>query len=308
MQTEFDHLLLIGFGGPEKPEDVKPFLQEVTRGIPIPAERLEEVLHHYEAIGGSSPYNEYTRRLFVKIRECLSARGITLPFYSGMRNWHPFMKDTMAGIAAKGLRKGLGIVLAPHRSDASFEKYVRCVEEAKKYCGVEIEYEYIRGWHDHPGFTGAQADMMRRALLNQDIASTHVIFCAHSIPVEMASRSKYVEEFQLSCSLAAREAGIQSWSTAYQSRSGSPRQPWLEPDVISLFEGVRQKGFKSVLLVPIGFLCDNAEVLFDLDIEARQEAEKTGLRYLRASTVMDHPAFAEMFAERVQEHLTSCRC
>ncbi len=308
--TDFDHILLIGFGGPEKPEDVKPFLAEVTRGIPIPAERLAEVEHHYEAIGGASPYNEYTRRLFAGIRASLDTRGVALPAFMGMRNWHPFMKDTMSEIKKRGLKKGIGMILAPHRSDASYEKYIRCVEDGKKAAGAEdIQYEYLPAWHDHPGFIKAQADKVREAaaqMSEMEKKSFFTIFSAHSIPSEMAGKCNYSGEFKISAGLVAIDTAIRDWDIAYQSRSGSPRQPWLEPEVTSLFEDIRRKEYRAVLIVPVGFLCDNAEVLYDLDIEAKQEAERTGLAYYRASTVMDHPKFADMFAELAQGMLAAC--
>ncbi len=309
--NSFDHILFIGFGGPEKPEDVWPFLKEVTRGIPIPEERLKDVAHHYEAIGGSSPYNRYTLKLLQKIQENLESKDIALPVFLGMRNWHPFLKDTLAEIERKGYEKGLGIILAPHRSDTSFEKYLRNLEEAKTLAKAEnIQYEFLRPWFDHKGFIEAQTDEVQKILdpLNaEEKAKTYVIFSAHSIPVEMAGKSRYVEEFHISSQRVARELKIENWNIAYQSRSGNPRQPWLEPGVVAVLRGLSNKGFKNVLLVPVGFLSDNAEVLYDLDIEAKQEAEKCGLKYLRASTVMDHPLFAKMFADLIAEHCHPCR-
>ena len=308
---DFDHLLVIGFGAPEKREDVPEYLRIVTRGVPVPEERLKEVARHYEAIGGGSPYNQYTQGLVEVIKQKLFDRAISLPVFLGMRNWRPFMKETMAEIKAKGFRKGIGIVLAPHRCDASWEKYLGTVEEAQKAVQAEIEYEYLRPWHDHPGFTEAQAEQIKKIyddLSPSEIAETHLLFSAHSIPVEMAQKSKYEAEIKASSERVARELNHKNWSIAYQSRSGSPKQPWLEPDVSSVMGELAASGAKTVLVVPIGFLCDNAEVLYDLDIEAREKAEKAGLRYLRASTVMGHPKFAGMFAELVQEHLDSCRC
>jgi len=306
----FDHLLVIGFGGPEKPEQVKPFLEMVTKGLRIPEERLAEVARHYEAIGGASPYNEYTFRLFHKLEAQLHENGITLPLFIGMRNWHPFMKDTIAEIKKRGLKRGLGIILAPHRSDASFEKYIRTVEEAKEAAGApHVEYEYLKPWHDHPLFIEAQADQVRRTLeevSEEERQKIPMVFSVHSIPVEMAEKSGYVEEVQVSSSLVAKELNHTKWQLAYQSRSGNPRQPWLEPDVCSVIRDLNSNGERTVLLVPIGFLCENAEVLFDLDIEAADETRKMGMRYLRASTVMDHPKFVELFAQLIQATVASC--
>ena len=302
----FDHILLIGFGGPTKPEEIWPFLQNVTRGIPIPEERLRAVEHHYHDVGGRSPYNDYTVRLFNKLHAKLNEKSVSLPMFLGMRNWNPLLKEVLAEIHQKGLKRGLGIILAPHRCDASYEKYIRNVEEANHWPDARpIHYDYLNAWHEHPGFTGAQAEELKKVLIGK--TDTPVIFSAHSIPVEMAQKSKYTEEVTASSDLVAKKLGLSDWQVAWQSRSGpstgseqaSPRQPWLEPDVVSVIRDLKAKGKTAVTVVPIGFLCDNVEVLFDLDIEAKREAEKLGMRYSRASTVMDHPKFVAMLAELI---------
>lgn len=294
-----DHVLVIGFGGPTKPEEIQPFLEEVTRGLPIPPARIQDVAHHYEVVGGRSPYNEHTLRLFTKLQERLRATGIGLPMFLGMRNWHPFLRDVMGDIQRQGLTHGLGVILAPHRSDASYEKYVRNVEDAKTHAAAqEIHYDYLPPWHDHPLFIEAQAAQVKRTLESAP-PSAHLLFSAHSIPVEMAQRCRYVEEFMASNEAVAQALGWAKWSVAYQSRSGNPRQPWLEPDVESAIRALKEKGERHVVVVPIGFLCDNVEVLFDLDIEAKQAAQEAGIGFSRASTVMDHPKFVEMFAQLI---------
>ena len=300
-----DHVLIIGFGGPEKPEDVRPFLQQVTRGISIPEARLKIVEHHYEAIGGASPYNRYTFQLVEKLKSELSRNASALPVFVGMRNWHPFLKETLSEIKRQGFQKGLALILAPHRSDASFEKYIRNLEEAKKDTAAEIEYEYLPPWFDHPLWIKAQAEQARKIynrLSQKEKEKTHLFFTAHSIPVQMASQSKYVEEIKISSAFVAKELGHASWSVAYQSRSGNPRDPWLEPDILAEIQTLPDKGIETAMLIPIGFLCDNAEVLYDLDIEAHAQAQKSGLRYLRSSTVMDHPLFVQMLRELIQKH------
>lgn len=299
----FDHILLIGFGGPTRPEEVRPFIENVTRGIPIPEERLKEVEQHYQAVGGVSPYNEWAQRLSEKIREKLLEQGIKLPVFLGMRNWNPFLKETIASIKQKGLKQGIGVILAPHRSEASYDKYLRAVEEAKQATHAgEIVYEYLPPWFDHPGFIQAQADAMTGA------KNAPVIFTAHSIPLEMAQKSHYVEEVTRSSELVAQKLGITKWRIAWQSRSGpstrsGQAQPWVEPDVISVIKEYKDKGEKAVMLVPIGFLCDNVEILYDLDIESKETAKKIGIGYQRASTVNDCPQFVAMFAELIQEML-----
>lgn len=302
-----DHVLMIGFGGPTKPEEIQPFLEEVTRGLPIPPARVQEVARHYEAVGGRSPYQEYTLRLFTKLRERLQAREVPLPVFLGMRNWHPFLRETMGEIKRAGLTHGLGVILAPHRSQSSFEKYVQNVEDAKTHASAaQIRYDYLRPWHQHPLFIEAQADQVRTVLSRRPAEAqerAHLLFSAHSIPVDMAQRCAYVEEIRASSAAVAKALGRAHWSLGYQSRSGSPKQPWLEPDVESVLRRLQEEGVRDVVVVPIGFLCDNVEVLFDLDIEAKAEADRLGVRYARASTVMDHPAFVEMLAALIDESL-----
>lgn len=303
----YDHILVIGFGGPTRPEDVQPFLEEVTRGVPIPPARLEEVIRHYEAVGGRSPYNEHTERLCRALEAVLRRRGVSEPLFLGMRHWHPFLRETIHGIRGAGLTHGLGVILAPHRSDASFDKYVRSVEQAQ--AGVSapgIRYDYLRPWHDHPLFIEAQAEQVRPALRGPASGAregVHLLFSAHAIPVEMAERSRYVEEVRRSSELVAAALGHPRWSVAYQSRSGDPRQAWLTPAVVDAMRELRAHGVRQVIAVPIGFLCDNVEVLYDLDLEARQSAASIGIGFTRAPTVHEHPAFVQMLADLIGEAL-----
>ena len=302
-----DHLLVIGFGGPPRPEDVQPFLEYVTRGLSIPAERLAEVAHHYEVTGGGSPYNECAFQLFDKLREQLREADVTLPCFIGMRNWHPFLQDTIREIHQRRLQRGLGVVLAPHRSYSSFDQYCKNVEDAKAEAGAQaVRYEYLRPWHAHPCFVEAQADEVRKVwerFSPNERAATHLVFSAHSIPIEMAQRCRYEEEFRTSSRLVAERLNHPSWSLAYQSRSGNPRQPWLEPDVVSVLRQLKEAGKRDAILIPIGFLSDHTEILYDLDVEAREEAGRLNLGYHRASTVMDHPAFVRMLTQLIQENL-----
>ncbi len=302
-----DHILVIGFGGPTKPEDIRPFLAEVTRGTRIPETRIADVVHHYERVGGRSPYNDYTIRLCDQLKTALRAHSVQVPLFLGMKNWHPFLADTLRTIHQQRLSHGLGVVLAPHRCDASFEKYLRGIDEAKQQAAApEIQYGYLGPWHEHPLFIAAQTDQIQQALNALSVqvrASAHILFTAHSIPVEMAKHSRYVEEFDASSRAVATALGRTNWSLAYQSRSGSSMQPWLEPDVESVIRELKAKGEQQVVVVPIGFLCDHVEVLFDLDIEAKVVAEEVGLGFARASTVMDHPQFVRMFVELIQRDI-----
>jgi ferrochelatase len=289
-----DHLLLIGFGGPEKPEEVRPFLERLTQGTRIPEERLQEVESHYRLTGGSSLYNRHAQRLAEKLRE-----QSDLPVFLGMRNWRPFLSDTLREIAGKGLRRGAAVVLAPHRSEASFGRYVKSLEESVREAAAPAEYQILPSWHNHPLFVEAQADRVR-PLLNGN-PGVHLLFTAHSIPLEMANASSYAAEIAVSAGAVAAAVGAERWSVAYQSRSGPPGQPWLEPDVLAEIRRLKTEGVRTVIAVPIGFLFDHTEVLYDLDVEAKQTAEREGLEFLRAPTVMDHPQFVRMFAELIKE-------
>lgn len=302
---KFDHVLVIGFGGPTKPEEIRPFIENVTRGIPIPEERLKEVEHHYHEVGGYSKYTEYANHIINILNEQIAIEGLPLQTFLGMRNWRPYLKEAMAEIKRRGLKRGIGLILAPHRCDSSYEKYIRNVEDAKKEAGAEdVQYLYLGPWYEHPGFIEAQADKIKEELEKIPAvkrAQTPLVFCAHSIPVEMADKSKYSEEVRRSSELVADKLGMKKWQVAWQSRSGSPRQPWLEPDVVSVLQKLREQGEESVVVVPVGFICENVEVLYDLDIEAKQAAEKSGLKFFRAATVQDHDAFIAMIMELIAE-------
>ncbi len=301
----FDHVLIIGFGGPTRREDILPFLEHVARGRNIPEARLKEVLHHYERVGGFSPYNAYTFQLAEKLKAALQSEGAGIPVFVGMRNWHPFLDEALSEIKIRGLKRGAGIILAPHHCETSYERYIQNVDEARKAVGaVETQYQYLKPWHDHPLFVQAQADEVKKivdTLLPEEQKSAHFLFSAHSIPLDMPGAERYQEEFRQSSTLVASEIGISRWSIAYQSRSGNPHQRWAEPDVVSVIKQLAEKGEKRVVLVPVGFLCDNVEVLYDLDIEAKAEAEKAGLQYLRACTVTDHPKFVSMLKTLIFE-------
>ncbi len=303
----FDHVLAVGFGAPEKLEDVAPFLEIVAQGRNIPPERLEEVRHHYERIGGGSPYNACAERFCEALRGALAARGCLTPLLAGMRNWHPFLKDTLRDGAARGLQRGLAVVLAPHRSPASYDRYVASVEEAAKLTSREMRYAYLDAWHEHPGFVQAWADRARAALVglpSQERALTHVLFTAHSIPLEMERRSHYEEAVWETSDLVGRELGLEDWGVAFQSRSGNPKEPWLGPDVISAARTIHANGARTLAVLPVGFLFDNAEILYDLDVELREACDKMGLGYVRAKCVSDHPVLVEMFADLVARALS----
>lgn len=299
---KFDHLLVIGFGGPASREEIRPFLERVAKGTRIPEARLSQVEQQYEQIGGFSPYNKHARRLFDALAARLKAGGVNLPAFLAMKNTAPSLAEAFREIGGRGLNRELALVLAPHRSDASFGKYQRAVEEAKQEAGAGgVRTGYVGPWHDHPLFIEAQADQVRRVLPEGEEAL--LVFTAHSIPAEMARACGYEREILRSAEAVCARLGVSDFCVAYQSRSGDPRQPWLGPDIPALIPEWKQRGIRRVALVPVGFLLDHAEVLYDLDILARQTLEREGIEVRRASTVMDHPKFVEMLAGLIREEL-----
>lgn len=299
-----DSVLLIAFGGPTRPEEIRPFLASVTAGRRIPAERIEEVAHHYARMGGRSPLNELTLRQAAGLQARLEREGITLPVYVGMRNWHPYLSETLAQMAAKGCARALGIILSSFQTEASWERYQTSVAEARARVGPEApEVVYAPPWFDQPRFIEAVADRARatlEALPVERRPETPLIFTAHSVPAEMAQGSPYVAQFTRAASLVAERLGHRRWSTAYQSRSGDPREPWLEPGIGELIRELGREGMRELVVVPIGFVCDHVEILYDLDVEARAIAESSGIEFHRASAVNDHPSFIAMLADLVK--------
>ena len=305
MAEPADAVLLIAFGGPERPEDIRPFLANVTRGRAIPPARLEEVVHHYELIGGRSPLNELTARQAERLAATLDATGAPLPVYVGMRNWHPYIADTLARMAGDGIRRAVGLILSPHATEASRERYTELVDAGRTALGARApEIRWVATWHVHPLFVTAAADAVTAELVTLPAtrrAEAHLVFTAHSVPVAMAERSSYVAEVEASARAVAERLRRPRWQLAWQSRSGSPHEPWLEPDVNDALRTLAAAGTRDVVVVPIGFVCDHVEVLYDLDVEARATATSLGLGLRRASTVNDHPLFIRMLAEVARE-------
>ena len=302
-KAKCDAVLMIGFGGPTRADEVRPFLDNVLRGRPIPRERYEEVAHHYDLLGGRSPYNDLTMRQAAACARSSRKRKPSVPVAVGMRNWQPYVADTLRDLADGGARRVLGFIMAAHRSEASFERYQATVNDARVALGEGApEVVYPEPWHDHPLFTTAVASRAREAYSRLDFpdrSRARLIFTAHSIPLAMAQAGPYVEQLTQSARIVAADLGIDTWQFAYQSRSGSPRDAWLEPDIK---ETLRSLDAKIAVVVPIGFLCDHVEVLYDLDIEAAQVARAAGIRMERAPTVGDHPLFIEMMASIVAAH------
>ena len=298
-----DGVLLLAFGGPTRAEEIRPFLANVLRGRSVPPERVEEVVRHYAAIGGRSPLNDLTFGQAHKLEATLAATGPALRVYVGMRNWEPYLADTLARMAADGVRRAVGVILSPHASEASRERYLEEVEAARAALGVRApEVRWVGSWHTHPRFVSALADAVTAALVTLPAvrrAAAPLVFTAHSVPVAMAARAPYVAEVTASARAVAEKVGRTRWQVAFQSRSGSPHEPWLEPDVNDALRALAADGARDVVVVPVGFVCDHVEVLYDLDVAARATARAAGLGFARASTVNDHPLFIQMLAEVV---------
>jgi ferrochelatase len=297
--SSHDAILLIGFGGPEAPDEIRPFLDRVLKGRPVPRERYEEVVHHYEAMGGRSPYNELTRRLAEGLRAELRRCGSYLPVVIGLRNAAPGIADAIAALARHGARRVLGFILSAFRCEASWERYQSEVAQACAACGPAAPtIVYPDPWHHEPRFIAAVADRVGKAMAQMsapDAAAAELIFTVHSIPVAMGGQKTYVRQSRESAGLVAQAVGRENWTLAFQSRSGNPRDSWLEPDIReAIVANARPK-----IVIPIGFLCDHVEVLYDLDVEAAAGARAAGITIVRAATVGDHPRFVKLMAEIV---------
>lgn len=302
--TPVDAVLLVAFGGPERPEEIRPFLQIVTAGRPIPPARLEDVAHHYEVIGGRSPLNALTRRQAAALAEALAARGRALPVWVGMRNWHPFLHETLAEMKDRGRRRAVAVILSSLQTEASWARYVDDVAAARDKVGADApEVVFAPAWADHPRFVDAMVDRTRAALAHVDSArraAARLVFTAHSVPVAMAAGSPYAAQLEATARAVAERLGRAGWRIAYQSRSGSPRDPWLEPDVSDVIRALAREGARDLVVVPVGFVCDHVEVLYDLDVAARQVAEAAGVGFHRAPAANDHPDFIAMLADLVE--------
>lgn len=304
----FDAVLLISFGGPQGPDDIRPFLANVLRGRRIPPERIEEVAHHYELFGGVSPITALTMQQAAGLRSRLETSAHELPVYVGMRNWTPFLADTLAEMSRDGIRHALGFILAAQKSYSSCGQYKQNVHDAQlglRDAGLaHVDVTYVPNWHDHPRFIDANAQHVREAMatLPADLAPrARLVFTAHSIPVPSAEACQYREQLQASARLVAEQLGHADWVLVYQSRSGRPDDPWLGPDICDYLREARAGGLEAAVLCPIGFVCDHVEVLYDLDYEAAAVCREVGLEMRRAETVNDDPRFVDMMDDVVEQ-------
>ncbi len=305
----YDALLVVGFGGPEHRDDVIPFLENVLRGRNVPRERMLEVAEHYYHFGGVSPINSQVRELIAVLTPALQAKGIGLPIYWGNRNWHPMLADTVQEMTNNGIKRALAIVLSAYSSYSGCRQYREDLIRAREAVGPQApEIDKLRVFYNHPDFIESNASRVLAAL-DQVPAERrnelHLAFTAHSIPTVVANQSDYAAQLHETCRLVAERVGVspERWDLVYQSRSGRPSDPWLDPDIVDHLKTLPAKGIRDVIVHPIGFLSDHMEVLYDLDDEAKHACESLGLNMVRSATVGTHPQFVEMFVDLVAERL-----
>ncbi|MCI0334834.1 MAG: ferrochelatase [Planctomycetes bacterium] len=321
MSHSYDALLVVSFGGPDGPEDVLPFLENVLRGRNVPRARMLEVAEHYYHFGGRSPINEQNRQLIAAIERELAEHGPQLPVYWGNRNWHPLLPDTLRRMSADGVRRALAFVTSAFSSYSGCRQYREDIARAQAAVAADgspadvqpagrlspPDVDKLRVFFNHPGFIEPMIEHTRAAL--QQVPSDRremaaLIFTAHSIPQSMADGCRYEAHFREASRLVAEGVGRTDWRLAYQSRSGPPRQPWLEPDIGDVLRDVHHSGVRDALVVPIGFISDHMEVLYDLDTEARRLCDELGIDMVRAATVGTHPRFVRMIRELIDERMS----
>lgn len=305
----YDAILIAGFGGPEGPEDVLPFLENVTRGRNIPRERLLEVATHYDSFGGKSPINDQCRELIAALRHELDVHSIHLPIYWGNRNWHPFLAEAMRQMRDDGVKCALAFVTSAYSSYSGCRQYRENIAAAQSEAGSGApEVHKLRLFYNHPGFIEASAARVHAALgqfSDDEKRALRFVATAHSIPCSMARTSDYEKQLRETTRLVAERAGFADWDLVYQSRSGPAMQAWLEPDILDHLRNLRSAGVRNVLLAPLGFLSDHLEVLHDLDTEAAALAEALGMKMVRAATVGTHPTFVSMIRQLIEERLSA---
>lgn len=305
----YDAILFVSFGGPEGMDDVLPFLGNVLRGRNVPRERMLQVARHYELFGGVSPINDQNRKLIAALKTELEVNGPQLPIYWGNRNWHPMLADTMRQMADDGIRNALAFVTSAYSSYSSCRQYLEDIQRARETVGSAApEVDRVRAFYNHPAFIEANSVNLSAAL-NQipeaRRATAQIAFTAHSIPRTMAANCDYEAQLKVTAARVAEAAGHTRWQLVYQSRSGPPAQPWLEPDILDHLKALKEAGTTDVVIAPIGFVSDHMEIVYDLDTEARQLCEQLGLNMVRARTAGTHPAFVRMIRELILERTAS---
>ena len=302
----YDAVLVMSFGGPEGPNDVMPFLERVTQGRNVPRERLLEVAHHYDQFGGVSPINAQNRALIKALEAELALHGPHLPVYFGNRNWHPLVTDTIAQMRDDGVKRAIAFVTSGFSTYSGCRQYREDIIRAMDAVPGAPEIDKIRVFFNHPGFIAPSIANLKAALEQvpaERRAAARVAFTAHSIPLTMAKGSAYEVQLAEAARLVAEGAGRKSWDLVYQSRSGAPHMPWLGPDVLDYLKEAAAGGAQDVILAPLGFISDHMEVMFDLDVEAKEAAAELGLHMVRAATVGTAPEFVRMIRDLIVERM-----
>jgi ferrochelatase len=304
---EYDSVLLVSFGGPEQRADVMPFLENVVRGKNVPPDRLKEVAAHYNHFEGMSPLNEQNRALIAALEEELQTSGIDLPVYWGNRNWNPFILEALHQMRDDGKKRALAFFTSAYSSYSGCRQYLENIEKAREELAEGAPaVDKLRAFYNHPGFIEANVDRLLAALETlpkERRECARVAFSGHSIPIAMAETCDYAEQIEETARLVAEAARHERWQVVYQSRSGPPHVPWLGPDILEHLDALSQINVQDVVVVPIAFLSDNMEVIWDLDHEARDYANELGITLTRAPTVGTHPAFVSMIRELIEERL-----
>lgn len=300
----YDAVLMVSFGGPEKPEDVIPFLENTVRGKNVPRERILKVAEHYDHLGGRSPINDQNRELIRLLEAELKSNGPALPVYWGNRNWHPFLADTMKLMKADSVRRALAFVTSAYSSYSGCRQYLENIDSSRAEAGDGAPViEKLRVFYNHPRFIRAWVERIQEALAKFTPAereTVEIVYTAHSIPLAMARACAYVDQLEEACRLIAEMSGLPAGPLVFQSRSGSPAQPWLGPDILDCLRGLASDR-KPVLIVPVGFISDHMEVVYDLDTEARKLCDELGIKMVRAVTPGAHPEFIRMIRELILE-------
>jgi ferrochelatase len=306
-----DALLWLSFGGPEGPADVRPFLENVTRGRGVPPDRLDEVEQHYQHFGGVSPINELNRDAIAAVQAELAAQGIELPVYFGNRNWHPMVEDTVGKMVSDGVSRALVFPTSAYGGYSACRQYDEDIARARAAVGPQApELVKLRQFFDHPLFIGAFADAAR-ASLDTLPDNARLVFTAHSVPISADKAGgppeeggqRYSRQVAEAARLVAEQVGVADYDLVWQSRSGPPRVPWLEPDIVDHIEALHSQGVQAVAVCPVGFVSDHLEVIWDLDNEAAQRAGELGMAFARVATPGSDQGFAELVVELVREHL-----
>lgn len=306
--NSYDAILLVSFGGPDGPEDVLPFLENVLRGRNVPRERMLEVAAHYQQFGGVSPINAQNRALIAALEAELEKHGPRLPVFFGNRNWHPLLADTLREMAGRGIVSALAIFTSAYSSYSSCRQYRENIEAAQREVGPAApRIDKLRAFYNHPVFIEATIDRARQALSQIPAdrrEAARLVYTAHSIPAAMSANCRYLEQLQEASRLVSHGLGRDESPLVFQSRSGPPAQPWLEPDISDYLRQLHADAApRDVVVIPIGFLSDHIEILFDLDIQARQTCESLGVNMVRAGTLGTHPRFVQMLRELIVERI-----